>query len=1358
MPGDYSRRIFDRRKHYAGVLMQQGRVQLDADSNAQLALQLYRTETESTDVIGASGVPKHHPGFEIAAAAGGLDFTISPGRMYVDGLLCELDAAATYTVQPHYPNPDFTAPAGSPASGSLQLALPDGTYLVYLDAWLREITARDDRLIREVALGGPDTTARLQTVYQVRLLPLTAASPLSPPGCGSAIADFDGDTGLSTGTLNARTQPPQDPNNPCVLPPTAGYSRLENQLYRVEIHAKGPRGTATFKWSRDNASVETVVLGIAGNVVTVADVGPDDVLGFAGGQWVEIVDEESTLKRQPNPLAQIDAIDPATREITLKTSVSSLAGRQGLKLRRWDQSGASAAAAGVSTSLQTWIDLEGGVQVRFSATGDYRSGDYWLIPARTATGEIEWPPFEIPNTAPQPQPARGVRHHLARLAIADVVGGTITIREDCRKAFPPLTEICAEDVCFDNNQCSLAGAETVQQAIDRLCQERDLRFHKKHLHGWGIVCGLQVVCGPGSRSVTVRKGYAISCEGDDIRITKDETVDLFDLIATEIGIPGNSPLSSPLTMPDTEVCLILDSNPSSAKHYHVELAGAHPTGFTSIFKGTLLLDFFEECIGSLVEFFKGEFTPQPGEENLPVGPTMKRVTTFLNLLIELINTQNGAFVFLSGQKNKSGTNFEDTILRNFYAKLRQKLQSQTFCAMFEGARPFPDYPYAEPGITTIFGKGLKTRIRLAPSGKVAYTVGGGTTINVFDLVKGEMAAELTFPGGPSAVVQDVAVSRDGKELYATGLINNRDTMFAIADISGGGLVHTFRNATTMICDQLLVTLGTTKALDTVFAISKGTARGLYAINPKNVDPNITPMYAFNAVGHLCFDADGKTGFATKSSGAAVTNTYDRVLRLGLDAVVQNPPEFTLQLQAGPMSGTDDIAFGQTDGGPQLYVVVDPASQQSNKHVAIYSATDVAKPPKIVDLGQNTTIRLLQNTITHHMMVAYEDIYRVGMLDPKDTLLPDFVPVQIGPISMATGGEKPQVYVLNYWSNTISAINPRMFEKGGPIPLGPLVTYRAGVLNAYADLFGGLLQYLKDCFCDHLLVDCPTCDDQEKIELACISIKNNKVFKVCNFSHRKYVHTFPTWEYWLSIVPVLPLVKQAVEKICCAALPGFFGRYAAPTPQPPENTSAAAHNKVESAKARTLTIEARQTDFKGMVLEQLSKFTGGSKIVTDAFIRPAPGPDAPPSVTHTDISGTPVVDAKQKLEAARINVVREVAYDPANAPQSLGRFVTSPARLSEGDNVSLVTQNGKVLYYTREPAASGDVAALQKQLDASTAESAQLRQQLTQLGADLKDRDTRIAALESSVQLFRTSVQTTTDLQARLDKLEKRLPG
>ena len=43
MKGDFSRDTFNPRKHYAGVLMQQGRVQIDADWNEQQSIARYRS-------------------------------------------------------------------------------------------------------------------------------------------------------------------------------------------------------------------------------------------------------------------------------------------------------------------------------------------------------------------------------------------------------------------------------------------------------------------------------------------------------------------------------------------------------------------------------------------------------------------------------------------------------------------------------------------------------------------------------------------------------------------------------------------------------------------------------------------------------------------------------------------------------------------------------------------------------------------------------------------------------------------------------------------------------------------------------------------------------------------------------------------------------------------------------------------------------------------------------------------------------------------------------------------------------------------------------------------------------------------
>ena len=171
MKGDFSRQTFAARKHYSGVLMQQGRVQLDADWNEQGAIDRYRTETEAVDVIGGCGAPIHAAGFEITTD--GKTLLIGGGRYYVDGLLAENDAGKiAYEDQDKLdlPGADMAAVLTEMKEKGLSAAL------VYLDVWQRHVTALDDKLLREVALGGPDTTTRLKTVWQVKVLPIAGGN------------------------------------------------------------------------------------------------------------------------------------------------------------------------------------------------------------------------------------------------------------------------------------------------------------------------------------------------------------------------------------------------------------------------------------------------------------------------------------------------------------------------------------------------------------------------------------------------------------------------------------------------------------------------------------------------------------------------------------------------------------------------------------------------------------------------------------------------------------------------------------------------------------------------------------------------------------------------------------------------------------------------------------------------------------------------------------------------------------------------------------------------------------------------------------------------------------------------------
>lgn len=437
MKGDFSRQTFAQGKHYSAVLLQQGRVQLDADWNESQAIHEHRSETMARDVVGFSGAPTVDPGFRIQVGQDGVSLLIGRGRYYVDGILCENDADISYTAQPDLPGVRSAAEALRDSNAVFGL--------VYLEVWKRHLTALDDAAMRESALGGPDTTTRLKTVWQAKVLPVkTPASGVVGPD--TLFEEWTQLLTPPTGALSARARPVAGSDNPCIIPPSAGYRGLENQLYRVEIHKGGvlgdPAKVPTFKWSRDNGTVVTAIERLSGQEVTVRDLGPDEVLGFAGGQWVEIIDDAAELNRLPGQLIQIDSVNRATRVIKLVSAPTvRIDPAMHPKLRRWDS--VNEIALSVPTTNEGFLSLENGLEVKF-ADGSFVTGDYWLIPARTAingeTGTIEWP-FTVPRLP------HGFERHFARLALLQRNPLTNTVTAvDGRKLFPPLTGVGAMHV------------------------------------------------------------------------------------------------------------------------------------------------------------------------------------------------------------------------------------------------------------------------------------------------------------------------------------------------------------------------------------------------------------------------------------------------------------------------------------------------------------------------------------------------------------------------------------------------------------------------------------------------------------------------------------------------------------------------------------------------------------------------------------------------------------------------------------------------------------------------------------------------------------------------------------------------
>lgn len=565
MKADLTRNTFYSLKHFRRVLMQQGRVQLDADWNEQASILLHHLQSLAADVIGPEGgTPNAFKISPINNANGSLknDFQIGLGDYYVNGILCEADSGPvpvafesdisgqnatisadsltldgtqfqenqfvdlfddtpfssgslpSFVAQITNVNSnsrqlklwgpfDQTVPGSSPPAKWVEVIkkfanpalrrvityltqsdypnpepLPDKTGLVYLDVWERHITYIEDDSIREVALGGPDTATRSRLVWQVKVAPGKVNSATSP--CDNFVPD---DTallailsGARRGRLKAMAKQKSTSTDPCIIPPDANFRGAENQLYRVEVHRSGPawdgkdentkKTAATFKWSRENGSVVFPVVSIAsGNgttTVVLENLGRDDRFGLSKDDWVELLNDVYVLKNTAAPLLQVQAINSGSLTVTLKGTADPSLGKPGTHplLRRWDQKAGDSAEGGlilgddnaalIEESSKNWLALEEGVQIQFQPPlkgrqpNQYLTGDYWLIPARTATGDVEWPTEttmsgSTTTTTPIAQPPHGVQHCYAPLAVISATAtGLQVMAPECRKVIKPL--------------------------------------------------------------------------------------------------------------------------------------------------------------------------------------------------------------------------------------------------------------------------------------------------------------------------------------------------------------------------------------------------------------------------------------------------------------------------------------------------------------------------------------------------------------------------------------------------------------------------------------------------------------------------------------------------------------------------------------------------------------------------------------------------------------------------------------------------------------------------------------------------------------------------------------------------------
>ena len=530
MSGDFSRSSFDRAKAFSLVRLQQGRLLSDADFNEQGDLLRDAERLSARAIIGPVGFPQDNAGFGLTEQSSLGGFLLSQGTAFVSGRPVHCPGAQSLQIRrksgsgasikwiaeagpplevgdvlsksqdgsgpivrvtKSARNEDGEAqfevtPALSPQSltqvwrlatldperGDLPEAL--GRYLAYLEVWDASITAIDDTDLLEVAFDGPDTATRDRLSWRVRFALegdlIEAGLGDAPLTCADVAGEFDpfGDRAL----LAARSVVSESEAGPCTLPPDAGYRSVENHLYRLEVHVPRAGGAPLYKWSRDNGAHRTRYTRIEDGALLVDSLGRDPVTIFKSGDWIEIQDDAAREANEAGFFAQI--ADASGQRVALAQLLHAddltplTAGGepnlgalpQAATIRRWE--------GGVPTPVDPaadWVELELGIEVRFRE-GALLHGDYWTIPARSLTGDVEWPVHPITgeplDTAPQ-----GLERAYAPLGFVSFSDGDgWSVESDCRVPFAPLADQVLFDYVSGDGQQAMPNETAPETRVD----------------------------------------------------------------------------------------------------------------------------------------------------------------------------------------------------------------------------------------------------------------------------------------------------------------------------------------------------------------------------------------------------------------------------------------------------------------------------------------------------------------------------------------------------------------------------------------------------------------------------------------------------------------------------------------------------------------------------------------------------------------------------------------------------------------------------------------------------------------------------------------------------------------------------
>lgn len=493
MSSDRTRISYDPQQQYHGVIAQQGRVTLEADWNEAQQIINEEIRQQALDFVGACGTPDN--GYEVQNSGNSSDFTVSAGTMYVGGMRAFLPEKIQYSQQQ-----DWLDHQGDPNwvnIKDIQVDLPEFIYLYLRE---QEISAVEDSALREVALGGPDTTQRLRLIQHIVRRKVEAES------CNTALEQaqqhwesqglqFDSQTMrlVSSATLQVSFTDTSANTDPCTPEGRTGYLGADNQLIRVQI-AGFDVSKKQYKliWGFDNASFLYQVDKVKDQTLKLRSQPVDELHQPCAGQVVEVLRSAAQLNNGQyiasatgfvTKLNQNFAYNPDNKEIILTANLPDeyldSTHTPQLFVRIWEEeisfnyppnSNADVVLKLGNTGLQ--------ITLKTPNNQPFHIGDYWQIAVRPTVSNSVYPQRYLDA----PQPPDGPRLWVCPLALIKWIKNTnnastftFELVSDCRNHFDNLVELtrrkAVSSCCTINVKPEDINREnTLQSIIDKSYQ------------------------------------------------------------------------------------------------------------------------------------------------------------------------------------------------------------------------------------------------------------------------------------------------------------------------------------------------------------------------------------------------------------------------------------------------------------------------------------------------------------------------------------------------------------------------------------------------------------------------------------------------------------------------------------------------------------------------------------------------------------------------------------------------------------------------------------------------------------------------------------------------------------------------